>query len=487
MKSNNVNLLNIDVYTSTNSLLYLPVYIAKDLEILETVLKPALEHYDELKNREINVNFHSPKIGEEGDENAIIKMLEANKKCPNDVTIAITIGSPVAFLNSNKINKEDKDDIKVIGAVINKATFWAISKTPILGTEVKNISLVELGKNFNKVIYPNENFITGHYLGGKFKEEAKVKEACDKASFGEELTELRKNNKSIAITADIPKIATGEANESEYICYRFSEAEGDFLTTGIITSKKCCEKYPQVIEKIIESIQNSIEILYSSKKKAIESCVLLSNTLCKEQFVMPQDGDLSIEFDESSLVMKKIVNKMYKERFYPSIDLSVSEGSWNNAVEALKKIQDFSSNNADKEVTYAKYVDNSFVLRSLTKRSGIDLSTSKDKCKYDTGNCIRIVKHIGELKGTDKCISGWCCEHQEKYLERIKLIRINEFLRKHIKLWILLLSIVSFVVLISSKGLGEAITGVVAILGIAAKDKIKGFLEAIKNGSQNES
>ncbi|MDR2581317.1 MAG: ABC transporter substrate-binding protein [Fibromonadaceae bacterium] len=443
MALGNKDVLKIDIHMSTNSFLYLPIYIAEDLKIFETVLEPALEHYEELKDRKIELRFFGRKENI-GDENSIINMLKANDAKKSNV-IAIAIGSPIAFLNSAKIKKKNKDKVKIVGALINKPTFWAVSKELI--TEKEDLSISDFKKHFKQVICQNEDFITGYYLGQRIRSKAKYDDSnlC-KVSFGDELDKLTDGN-SVAVTADIAKMTEKIAKNTGYICHRFSESQGEILTTGIITSKICCEKFPEIIEKIIESIQISIAILYSSQKKAIESCEKIAKTLY---------GTMT------SSVIEKIIKRMNEERFYPSIDLSISEGSWNNASKALVEIQ----RAVVKKDTYTKYVDNSFVLKAIAKRTGIDLSTTKDRCKYNTNKNECKCVHIRELRERNNC-EGIKCRYQKEYKSAELLIKFCDFFEKKAKhLLIILLAIFAIIFIILLKKNDNQIEAVkVAIFG----------------------
>lgn len=105
--------MELRIYRATEAFLYLPTYIAQDLQIFDTLLK----------NNEFGIKSVEF-ITSNGDVDAIKDMLEANKE---EGVIAIAIGDPIAFLsNTSSIDENDWKNIKVIGAIINRLTYWAV-------------------------------------------------------------------------------------------------------------------------------------------------------------------------------------------------------------------------------------------------------------------------------------------------------------------------------------------------------------------------
>jgi hypothetical protein len=373
--------LNIKIYRATNSFLYLPIYIARDLEIFQTVLSSEKRLRDKYQ---INIVFEDPQP-REGDATAIKKML---RDC-NDTTVAVAIGSPVAFLNPNMRDDVFKD-VKVIGAIINKLTFWAVDH------ERKTYNKIEdLKGKFSKIIYPKEQFVTGCYLGRKVQQKTDIAdENLISVDFDTEINKLRevvkeeKNNTGIAITADIATLAEATiGNDSElHINHHFSKW-GDFLTTGIITSRESCEKFSDIIVKVIEAIQKSIAILYSSEKTARKICADIAIEHFSDKFTTQEK--IKKEKEESEAI-KKIIQLMNDEEFYPA-DLNISKDGWDKAVKALASTQQW--DNDDKNTkniisdSFETFVDNKFVLdseKSIAKQFGIDFDTFRkvDIIKY---------------------------------------------------------------------------------------------------------
>jgi hypothetical protein len=369
--------LNIKIYRSTDTFLYLPVYIADNLDILKTILgsKQSISGNE----YEVDIEFVPPINNEiKGDEGAIYEMI----KNTNENTVAIAIGSPVAFLGSKKMTKEQIDDVRVVGAIIDKLTFWALA-TSNHRDDIENIS--DFKKYFKKVIYPNNEYITAHYLGSKIEKEAGIT-GISEFEFGDEIAGLKQNSDAVAITANIDALAIAVTDTialAYHINYFFSKKEREVLTTGIITSKKSCERFPGIIEKIIDSIQMSIAILYTSEKTAKKNCAEIAQ---KNEF-SSRFGH--IELSEESDSIKEIIGLVYDEEFYPKHDLRITKESWGEAVAAFTNADVGESN-----ILFEKHVDNSFVLKSTTKRLSIDFDAPRNTtpCKKHTKDgCYDII------------------------------------------------------------------------------------------------
>ncbi|MDR2581319.1 MAG: hypothetical protein LBC85_10050 [Fibromonadaceae bacterium] len=420
--------MNIKIYRAADSFLYLPAYIAEDLEILQTELAK-IEKY---RTTQFNVEFVNLDANNStGDEKAIEEML----KNSSDNTIAIAIGSPVAFLNPN-MSENVKKNIVVVGAIIDKLTFWAVNNH---GNTQKYDSIEEMGGNgFSKVVYPEEKFVTGYYLGKKIRNEINIDEFHN-VNFGDEIKIIKahgsKENKSIAITANIATLAketkdicsketerkfcpketegismipnaSSESSIGLYINHYFSKSQGEFLTTGIVTSRNSCKNFPEVIEKIIESIQKSISILYSSDKTARKICAVIAKAKFGDKFCEVTGDDCQ--------TIKKIIQMMHDEKFYPG-DLNVSKKAWDKAVIALAKTKDWKENKKNeknvKEIlskSFYNFVDNKFVLESerhIAEQFGIDPNTFKS---------ISIIKY--KFKKIFELILGMLKKHLTVFL-----------------------------------------------------------------------
>jgi hypothetical protein len=459
-----MRLKKLKIFKATEAFLYLPIYIAKDLKIFETLLECDEVEIDETSG---------------GDINAITTMFEENKKTDIDpYTIAIAIADPIVLLQPNM-----PENVKIVGAVINKSTFWAVSTR-------KKGNTINL-KNDSILICPNENYRTGNYWGEKTRKKENI-EKKELVEFGEEITKFkdiseRNDSQVTAITADIAALVD-ERNDGWFRITKSFSTNGEFLTTGIIVSKESCEKYIEVIEKIIEAIQTSITILYSSKITAKRICADIAKAKFSDKF----SGK---EINEHSKQIEKIIDLMYDEEFYPN-DLSISKESWDKAVEALGDVQGWKSEETEEnKASFVRYVDNSFVLKSITKRFGIDLDKSKNTihCKKDTYsgcyNIIALEKQIDALEKIGPCKKDKNdCSDIKKLQERIYnletiplhnvLIGIVKFFgNKFVLIITLLIAIFAIVFFINFK-LNESQSGILkeVVSFLAAIVTILGFL-----------
>lgn len=341
--------MHLKIYKAADAFLYLPTYIAEEYGIFDTLLKDYVN----------KVDFYT---AENGDCEAIDLMLQENNNSHD--SLAIAIADPTAFLS--KRNDYEFSEVRVIGALIDKLPFWAVDHID------KLVPIDKFNKEFEEVIHYNDNYKTGYYLGNRIKNQTKIWKS-NKVAFGEEIQLLCKeiepsttNKKCVAITADIVSLARAKSNSKIYINYRFSD-EGRYITTGIITSNKCIDQNSNILSKIIEGIQKSISMLYSSDKIAKEICTKVSK---KEVFN-------SVELNEKEI--EEIVQLVNKERFYPA-DLNVSKDCWNLALKALVKTEQWEDNEQKSllENSFDIYIDNRFVLTSeknIANQYGIDLTT----------------------------------------------------------------------------------------------------------------
>jgi len=405
--------MKLKIFKAVDAFSYLPVYIAQDLGIFETLLKYEVEF-----------------ITSNGDKEAVSDMLIENSKKDSGV-VAVAIADPIAilrpdiqpFVNVKKeklaqenvlLNDKELDvsrNTKIVGAVINRAAFWAVSRK-----SRRVVKIEDLKENDSlKLLYPNKEYMTNNYFGEKIGRENSIDRTnlIDNIHFDEVIDKCKEYDKSydyvIAVTADIANLAKEISGGRLHINYSFPQEAREFLATGILTTKKCCDDNSYIIEKIIEAIQTSVAILYSSEITAERIC---KNIVISEEFGFKDRFTLT---DEE---IKEIV-KLMKEKIYPP-DLNISKESWEEAVNVLSdglkwKVGGDEERKAKND--FVKYVDNSFVLKSITKRFGIDLNTSRIKCKKDTAEDCNSIKDVKAIK---KRIESERDELQEKnmYLEK---------------------------------------------------------------------
>ena len=140
--------MKVIIYRAANAFLYLPTYIAKHAGIFKTT------------NPNIDVDFQkidrrAGDRGARGDASAIESVIEAGE---DSSFIPIALCDPmVIFENQFETHRED---LRVIGTLIDKPPFWAIS---IFERECETIE--DMGDFFDSIIYYTGNFLTGNYIG----------------------------------------------------------------------------------------------------------------------------------------------------------------------------------------------------------------------------------------------------------------------------------------------------------------------------------
>lgn len=302
------------IYCAADAFLYLPIYIAEHINTFQAIDK-ALE-----------VKFCPPEDQESGDVSAIQTMVR--ESCENN-TLPIALCDPLAIFSSKACDPLQPENLRLIGALITKPSFWCVNgaENELSASEIK-----EYFKDFKKIIYYNEKFATGNFLGNRLQDDIGIPDG-DPVNFGEEierlLEERKKGNAVIAITADIVELAKAcHAEENISINHRFSTNPdySDFLTTGLITTAKVCackENLP-ILEKVVQGIQRAIFVLRSSKDIALS----VSQEIAKDERFY-QEGQEKLKEKEVSW----IIDQIHEENFYPA-DLAISKSQWVNAVEA---------------------------------------------------------------------------------------------------------------------------------------------------------
>ena len=305
------------IYPATNAFLYLPIYIAERRKIFQAV------------NEELQVEFDTPDDQESGDVSAIKNMIKNRHK---DDTLPIALCDPLAIFSSGACDPLQPEDLRLIGALITKPSFWCVNGAE---NELSESEIKKHFKDFKKIIYYNETLATGNFIGRKLKNDIGIPEVVP-VNFGEEikllLEERKKGNAVIAITADIVGLAKeAYTEENIFINHRFSKNPhySNFLTTGLITTDEICENEPDTLKKVVEGIQRAIFALRSSEEVASRVCREIA---AAKRFY--QEGQKKLKKKEVSWV----IDQIRKEEFYPP-NLAVSESQWIKAVEARSRIE----------------------------------------------------------------------------------------------------------------------------------------------------
>lgn len=395
----------VHIYTAADAFLYLPVYIAKELKIFDSLIK----------DNSVLVKFVD--VEQEGDIIAIKSMLKKDIEAIHNKRkniIPICISDPIAFLSKGIGNDYDINQCVVIGALINKIPFWAVNHN-----NVYYDTFEQLCSNFTDVVHYDKDLLTGYYLGKKFKS---VNSECDvhlAKKVGSEFKVLNdtyqgfkergeEGKNAVAITADIVTVVKGlmdeEKNKKEEfsVNYYFSKGKESLISTGILTTQNAANKREnhRILCKIIEGIQKSISILECSEEIASDICLRIAN----------EKKIASIDIN----VARKIIERINDENFYPA-DLNINKDEWDNSIIALGKVEqwneakrrDYLSN------SFAKHINNSFLkgsLKEISNQFGITKEVFRKEINDEINSAIlplsseiiKIKEKYGQLENWDR-------------------------------------------------------------------------------------
>lgn len=400
--------MKLNIYLAADAVMYLPLYVAKEKGVFQTLLP------------DIETNLYPT----DGDYNAILRMRQDNLSTDRSL-MAIAIADP----NGIKSVK----NVKVIAALIDRLSFWAISRKDV------DLSQDDIIQNmFSEVVYYNQNLITGHKVGKSFydKENLSSKQIVDR--LGEEFNHLD-NEGSIIITPDLLKIAYHQVKGNIHINYHFAKGDryipSDYITTAVITSKCCLrDPYQHKLARVIEAIQKAMSIIYSSKQIAKE---ILLNMDCLS------DGCADVDRER---VAEKIIEIIYEDRIYPS-DLNITNEKWCKTL----------SNDGP---SFETYVNNDIVLeaeRRIADQFGITANETFAEVIKDIKQSYECTVENLTTKCSDLHSSINALKNQLKRYEQSFIYRFSFWLKKHrllfpMSLAMLLITIVWILNLIEGEG-----------------------------------
>ena len=283
--------MTLNIYLAADAVMYLPIWVAKEKEIFSTLLT------------DTTVNL----IPAQGDYDAIQRMCQDNMRIDHDL-FAIAVADPNSIIN--------KPDARIIGALIDRLSFWGVSPRDI------DCHIGGINRNdFNKIIYYNDNLITGNKIGIQVRSEESIRDFQLVDNLGEEFDYLSDN--SIIISPDLLKIAHKCVKEEAYINYHFATGDrylpNTYLTTTIITSQTCISgdrEHKNSLVLAIEAIQKAKTIIYSSRRIA-------------KEILLKMDCMNRIEDEYKDEVADFIIQTINNDRIYPS-DLNISQKQLEN-------------------------------------------------------------------------------------------------------------------------------------------------------------
>ena len=384
------------IYRAADAFLYLPIYIAEHTDVFKT------------KNPGIDIDFRT--AGK--DHLAIKKMID--EKHENSSHIPIALCDPMAIFDNPQFSQHNQpENLKVIGTLIDKPPFWAVS----IRDERFN-TMEGTANHFEEVIcYQDDELITGYYIGKQMRDESGIR-MINNVGFRKEmaplLDEAETSGKFCVVTVDIIRLAQAQhSGKKVYLNYRFSERFDKFLTSCLITTNEVCEKYPEILKDVLEGIQRSIFMFRSSESIARDVCQIVNSQIItkggSKDKVPLENGDPRKELERwchkklsdpiienqksgrSWLVVDKvngnrylaekeenqiclrespkslmeadiswIVEQFHRENFYPN-DLLTPEDKWKASIEARHQAQIWKKSDTEKrKKKYDDIVENQF-------------------------------------------------------------------------------------------------------------------------------
>jgi hypothetical protein len=356
--------MKLKIFIPKKVAIYLPLYIAEKRGMFEGYLR-------DYGIKEVEIV--DPDIDQEGDIFAVKRMLaENNKQNNHPIAIAIAIADPTSFLVSTKIN--NKSEVRVIGALINKPPFWAIDHKE---NELEAIG--DFNDAFDIVIHNDEKYATGSLIGKRIQgrnEDIKLQTA----DYGQEINKLQElygeHKRVVAITTDIISIAKAEANDGLKVNFSFAgnKSEFEYITTGILTSKKCCDNYPDILVGIIRIFRRAINDLLMERG----TVRLVLNEIINDVLNVH-----NITKEEHEIIYRLFTNGSFYDR-----DLIISEELWKNTARIQVEVYPggFITPKEKQEKaeiidSFSKYVDNRFAIKANENFGWIRAFFSKHKIK----------------------------------------------------------------------------------------------------------
>ena len=348
--------MKIEIFRAADAFIYLPLYIAEKLGIF--------------KRFNVEVKFADvPKNANGGDDGAIKSMLSSNSAD----TIYIAIADPTSFLLHKDIvvkGKDKKEEIQVIGGLINKPPFWAIDHCD----EGEASDIRKLGARFkNKtLIVPRQRYVTINGIGkevSRYMYANHSEEQIENCDFGKEFDKLRelqkggkKDNEVLVLSGDVVSIAENLVKNNRLVPqFFFADMGKEFAVTGILANKKQTvdKDNDEVFVNFLGAIQTAVLIIQNCCSGELIN--ILSNDEEFSRILLKADGTKG-EVDEKEK-KEKLIELIRDANFYPT-DLRISEEAWVNSLEILRQVDVKTyEDNAVSIKSYHKYTNFEFANR----------------------------------------------------------------------------------------------------------------------------
>jgi len=296
----------IVINQAANTLLYLPLYIAKDNGYF--------------KDEGIDASI----VTGGGDSQAFAAVIGGSADFGQ--------GDPMMV----PISRQQGGPGKIVGNVVGRVAFWGVAVDPKITPITKPQDFA--GKRV--VTYPAPNTIyalqerallAGGLTLGKDS-------FITQAAFGTELAPLFAGTADITMTLE-PVVSQALA-KGAHIVYSFPEQYGDYPLTGLMVKDDLIQKNPDLVQHVLDAYQKALTYAYQNPDGAIAVAV--------KEFP-----------DVDKTIIANAVHRMLTEGTIPKV-VTVSKDEYAKAVSVRRDIGDL-----QKDVSFEDAVDNQFAEKAV--------------------------------------------------------------------------------------------------------------------------
>jgi NitT/TauT family transport system substrate-binding protein len=228
---------------------------------------------------------------------------------------------------------------KVISSIVNGVPFWGVALNPAVKVEKDQ----DLAK-YSVATFPAPS--TAFTLQEDMFQDAHLKPNIKQGAFGTLLGILRAKKADIALELE-PNVSQAVAKDGAKIVYSFAKRYGDFAITGLTASPKLLKENPILAEKVVCSIQMSLEFIHKNKDKSLD--------ILAKRFP---------EIDRN--VAASAFSRVVDEDIVPESTV-IEKTAWDKAIKLRTEVGDVKN-----PQSIETYVDNSFAQKA------------KNSCHYNT-------------------------------------------------------------------------------------------------------
>ncbi len=279
-----------------NFFLYAPIYIAKDAGFF--------------KNQGLDVNI----ISTGGDDKTWAAVIGGNAQ--------FGVADPTFIV----ISSQRGEPGRVVANIVNGVPFWGIT--------FKNIKPFNSSKDLKGhtvATFPSPS--TAYTLQKQMFIKAGLKPNIKQGAFGTILAILKSNNADIGLELE-PNVSLAQS-EGATVLYSMAKIYGDFAITGLTTTPQIIKNNPQLVQKVVNAIQSSLNFIRNNPKKAL-------SFLRKRFPEIKQD------------IAKKALERVLKENIIPKKTI-IEESAWDKAI----KIR-IDAGDIKQKGDFTTYIDNNF-------------------------------------------------------------------------------------------------------------------------------